>query len=114
MPEMTIRQLREIECKKLVRRKTGKDPTAEEMKEAWRIMNSFYRLYHLAERNLFGRGTEASEEQERKRFARLDKKLREDYNLELVYTGAHLPSIGFHYGENNEYYYQYVWKWFYE
>lgn len=109
----TIKQLREVECRKLVKRLHPGDATEEEMREAWRIMRSYYRLYYLSKRNMFGRGTEASEEQERKWFARLDKTLRENYRLELVYI-ADLPSIGFHYGENNEGYYEYIWKWFYE
>lgn len=101
MKKMTIAEMRERELHRLVSFKTS-DPTAEDIAEARRMMNSFYRLCGLAERNLYlannertcnSRYTAQSEEKESRWHERLDKEFARVYGLRLVYCG-YMPSIG--------------------
>ena len=101
MARMTIAQLRERELNRLVAFKTD-SPTREDYKEARRMMNSFYRLCGLCERNLYltndsetanRKSTNYSEVREDKWHKRLDKEFRDIYGLRLVYCG-YCPSIG--------------------
>jgi len=93
--------MREAEVLKLARFKNA-EPTAEDIAEARRNMNSFYRLCGLAERNLYlsndertanRRSTAESEAKEERWYARLDKVFSDVYGLRLVYCG-YMPSIG--------------------
>lgn len=101
MARMTIAQLRERELKRLVEFKTD-SPTNEDYREARRMMNSFYRLCGLCERNLYltndsgtanRKSTHSSESREDRWHKRLDKEFYDTYGLRLVYCG-YCPSIG--------------------
>ena len=98
---MTIAELRRKEVRRLAEFKSNK-PTETDYDEAQRLMNSFYRLCHLAEGNLYRTNCEAtcntartkkSEEREYNWWKRLDAKFNELYGLRLVYCG-YMPSIG--------------------
>lgn len=98
---MTIAQLREREIDRLVAYKTD-NPTDADYREAHRMMNSFYRLCGLCERNLYlandertcnSRYTKESEDKEERWYKRLGKQFKEIYNLDLYYAG-YCPSIG--------------------
>lgn len=100
MPKMTIAQLRERELSRLVSFKTTA-PTEEDFQEARKLMNSFYRLCGLSERNLYLANdartcnlasTRRSEERESKWWSRLDNLFSQTYGLNLVYCG-YAPSI---------------------
>ena len=101
MARMTIAQLREREVRNLARFKS-ENPTDEDIAEARRNMNSFYRLCGLCETNLYlsndertaNRGsTHRSEAREEAWHERLDKSFKDTYGLRLVYCG-YTPSIG--------------------
>ena len=101
MAKLTIAQLREKEVKRLAQFHTD-NPTEEDIMKARKLMNSFYRLCGLSERNLYltncehtcnKPSTKESEEREYKWFKLLNKEFREFCGLELVYCGYH-PSIG--------------------
>ena len=98
---MTIAQLREQEIDRLVAYKTD-FPTDADYREAHRMMNSFYRLCGLAERNLYlannerscnSRYAQESENKEERWYKRLGKQFKEIYNLDLYYV-SYLPAIG--------------------
>ena len=98
--KFTVAELREKEIPKLVAFKTN-NPCQTDFEEARRLMNSFYRLCGLAEKNLYlantertcnKRSTKASEEREEKWFKRLDAEFRKVYGLSLTYCG-YAPSI---------------------
>lgn len=100
MARMTIAQLREREVERLAKFKT-ENPTTEDINNARKIMNSFYRLCGLCETNLYlandertynKASTKRSEEREAQWVKRLDKWL-EPYGLQLFYSG-YCPSIG--------------------
>ena len=102
--KMTIAQMRERELERLVAYKT-ENPTEEDFDEARKIMNSFYRLCGLAERNLYlsnderfcnRESTKRSEEREYIWSKRLSKQFTETYGLQIFYSG-YLPSIGVKY-----------------
>lgn len=119
MRQPTIAEFRERELKKLVSFKTG-NPTYEDYAEAKRLMNSFYRLCGLCERNLYLSNeertcnlisTKRSEEKEERWWNRLDNMFHETYGLNLVYCG-YAPSIvskGKHGGVQEE-----IQRFFYE
>lgn len=101
MARKTVAQLREAEVDKLVHFKTD-DPTEEDYAEARTVMNSFYRLCALAEKNLYlandertcnTKYTHDSEAKEQRWLERLNKKFMETYGLCLYYAG-YAPSIG--------------------
>jgi hypothetical protein len=103
----TIAQLREREVKKLASFKNP-DPTEEDIQEARKNMNSYYRLCGLSETNLYlsndertcnSTYTKKSEDRETKWHKRLDKVFKDTYGLRLVYCG-YFPSIG-ELGEHN-------------
>ena len=96
----TIAQLREREVHRLAGFKSA-NPTDADIEEARRLMNSFYRLCGLCERNLYlannertcnSRSTQLSEEREDRWWKRLDKEFHRLYGLNLVYCG-YAPSI---------------------
>lgn len=69
---------------------------------ATRLMNSFYRLCGLAERNLYLanderthalKSTQKSEEREERWYKRLSGEFEKNYGLTLTYCG-YMPSIG--------------------
>ena len=100
MARMTIAQLREKEVERLARYKTD-DPTENDIVEARRCMNSFYRLCGIDERLLYLENderwhdkpyTKRLEEQRDKWHKRLDKQFNDLYGLRLVYCG-YCPSI---------------------
>ena len=100
MRKLTIAQQRERELQRLVGYKTS-NPSASDINEARRLMNSLYRLCGLCEKNLWLENTErtcnlkstqASEERERRWWQRLDKDFKEIYGLRLVYCG-YMPSV---------------------
>lgn len=101
MARMTIAQLREREVKRLACFKNP-NPTDEDIREARRNMNSFYRLCGLCETNLYLSNDERtcnrpstvrSHDREDKWHYRLDRIFEETYGLRLVYCG-YTPSIG--------------------
>ena len=101
MARMTIAQLREREVRNLAKFKS-ENPTVDDIREARRNMNSFYRLCGLCERNLYlsndeysanRASTHRSEAREDAWHDRLDKIFRDTYGLRLVYCG-YAPSIG--------------------
>lgn len=97
----TVHEQREIELRRLARFKR-EDPTDEDIAEARSLMNSFYRLCGLCERNVRLANTEStwnlrstkrSEERERRWYERLNAKFQDLYGLCLTYCG-YMPSIG--------------------
>lgn len=100
MRTMTIADLRKNAIYKLATRK-NEFPTLEDLQDATRLMNSFYRLAGLDERLLYLQNSErtcnllSTQQKEIKAFAwykRLDKELREGYNARIKYFG-YLPTI---------------------
>ena len=100
MARMTIAQLREKEVERLARYKTD-EPTEDDIKEARRCMNSFYRLCGIDERLLYLENdarfcdkpyTKRLDEKRDKWHKRLDKQFHDLYGLNLVYCG-YCPSI---------------------
>lgn len=100
MAKMTIAQLREREVERLARYKTS-EPTEADIAEAKSIMNSFYRLCGLADRNLYLANeewscnlasTKESEDREYRWYKRLNEQFKANYGLELYYF-SWLPSI---------------------
>lgn len=100
MRQPTIAERREREIPRLVAFKT-ENPTEEDFREARRLMNSFYRLCGLSERNLYLSNeertcnlasTQRSEDREMRWHERLDKAFHDTYGLNLVYCG-YMPSI---------------------
>lgn len=101
MRKPTVAECRAMEIQKLVSFKTD-HPTQADIDEARRLMNSFYRLCGLAERNLYLSNNEHtanlkrtadSEERECEWHRRLDQEFNRLYGLRLVYCG-YMPSIG--------------------
>ena len=101
MARMTIAQLREKEIDRLVSFRTN-EPTEQDYEHARRLMNSFYRLCGLAERNLYlandertcnRKSTHDSEERESAWYKRLCKEFTAFCGLTLFYAG-YAPSIG--------------------
>lgn len=104
MAKMTIAQMREREVEKLATI-GNTNPTEQDIREAQRLMNSFYRLCGLCETNLYlsnnertanTRRTAESEARQDKWFERLNKEFNELYGLQLYYCGF-CPSIGHDY-----------------
>lgn len=100
MARMTIAQMREREVLRLARAKE-ENPSAETIREAQRLMNSFYRLAALDDRNLYlsnnertanSRYTAQSEERAYKWWLRLRDEFRAFCGYSLEYFG-HLPTI---------------------
>lgn len=96
----TIREMREKELGRLVAFKTD-SPTEHDFEEARKLMNSFYRLCGLEEKNLYLINDERtcnlpstgmSEKRAEKWRRRLNKELQK-YGLRLFYAG-YAPSIG--------------------
>ena len=101
MKKLTVAEMREKELERLIAFKTS-TPTEADRVEARRMMNSFYRLCGLCERNLYltedertcnRRSTKESEEREARWFHRLNDEFKKVYGLELDY-GGYMPSIG--------------------
>lgn len=101
MAKMTIAKCREREVYRLAEYH-AKDPSREDIEKAWYLMNSFYRLCGLCERNLYLayddrtanlKSTKASEEREYKWYKRLSKDFEDFSGLTLTYCG-YMPSIG--------------------
>lgn len=100
MRKMSIAELREKEVYRLATFK-NENPTNEDIANARKIMNSFYRLCGLCEKNLYlandekwcnTRYTRDSEERESKWVDRLNIALK-PYGLQLFFCG-YCPSIG--------------------
>lgn len=118
MAQMTIAQLRERTIEELVKHKT-ENSTSEDYAEARKIMNSYYRLVGLCEKNLYLTNderwhdrpyTKQSEAREDRWYKRLDKQFSEIYGLHLVYCGYY-PSIGMR-DEHGAFYHQ-IFTYFY-
>ena len=101
MAKMTIAQLREREVKRLAEYHNP-EYTENDLQTAQKLMNSFYRLCGLSERNLYLANdekwcnkayTKKSEERESKWCKRLSAQFKEFAGLELYYAG-YCPSIG--------------------
>ena len=101
MAKMTIAQCREREVYRLAEYH-AKDPSREDIEKAWYLMNSFYRLCGLCERNLYLandertanlKSTKESEDREYKWYKRLSKEFEDFAGLTLTYCG-YVPSIG--------------------
>ena len=101
MARPTIAQLREVELSRLVAVKTA-TPADLDYAQARTIMNRYYRLCALSERNFYIANDERtcdtawakrSEAKEERLFTRLNQDFKEIYHLELVYTGI-APRIG--------------------
>lgn len=101
MAKMTIAQMREREVRRLAEYHADV-PTKEDLNEARRLMNSFYRLCGLAETNLYlandpekysPKRLKASEEKESRWYDRLSKEFEKFAGLRLFYAG-YCPSIG--------------------
>ena len=116
----SIKELREREVLKLVSFKTD-NPTPDDIAEASSLMNSFYRLCGLCERNLYlsnnertcnSRHTRESEDRASRWSDRLDEKFKNTYGLRLVYCG-YLPSIGVVYQPGGGFS-EKITRWFYE
>lgn len=97
---MTIAEKRRKAIKELVMRKTA-HPTQQDIDNARKAMNSYYRLCGIEERLLYlennertcnGWGTKRLEERRDKWFLRLNEIFKINYNAELVYF-SYLPSI---------------------
>lgn len=102
MARMTIAQMRERDIIKLAAMHS-ENPTENDIAEAKRLFNSYYRLCGLSETNLYLQNDEKrhdtwyakqSEEKESKWYARLDKEFNNFAKLRLVYCGYY-PSIGY-------------------
>ena len=98
---MTIAQMRAAEVRRLARYHRA-DFGEDDVREARRLMNSFYRLCGLAERNLYlandertvnRSSTKASEDREYRWYKRLSAEFMAFAGLELAYCG-YMPSIG--------------------
>lgn len=97
----SIKESRERELERLVAFKTN-NPSDEDFANARKLMNSFYRLCALAERNLYLQNTsetcntiyaKESDEKETRWYERLKKQFQNEYGLTLYYSG-YAPSIG--------------------
>ena len=119
MGKMSIAELREAEVRKLAAMGCP-EPSEGDVAEARRLMNSFYRLCGLCERNLYlandartcnRRSTKQSEEKEHKWWKRLDAAFTKKYGLQLVYCG-YCPSIGT-VGEHHAFS-EKITRWFYQ
>lgn len=100
MRKPSIAQMRWDEVKRLASIH-AEDYTEEDLREAERLMNSYYRLCGLAERNLYlandertcnRKSTEQSEERELRWYKRLSDEFKAFSGLELV-SFSYLPSI---------------------
>lgn len=98
---MTVAQMRAGEVRRLARYHRA-DFSEDDVREARRLMNSFYRLCALAERNLYLANdertvnlssTKASEDREHRWYKRLSAEFMAFAGLELAYCG-YMPSIG--------------------
>ncbi len=96
MRKPTVAELRERELPKLAAFKTD-NPSADDLSEARRIMNRFYRLCGLSERNFYLSndekrhdlpGTRESEEKEDRLWRELDADVHRLYGLNIVYCGV--------------------------
>lgn len=101
MNKLTIAERREKELDILISYKTS-NPTPADYKEARKVMNSYYRLCGLCDRNSMLTNeeytcnlasTHKSEEREAKWFRRLQKTFKEIYGLDLFYVSWY-PLIG--------------------
>ena len=99
--KMTIAQLREQEIIRLAGFHSA-NPSDADIREARRLMNSFYKLCGLCEKNLYLtndekfhslKSTRESEEREERWRDRLSAEFEKFAGLRLVYCG-YLPSIG--------------------
>lgn len=97
---MTIAQHREKEVVRLAKYKSD-NPSEDEISEARTVMNSYYRLCGLCEKNLIlandertcnRRSTALSEAKEERWSKRLNDKLQSQYGLRLLWCG-YLPHI---------------------
>lgn len=116
----SVKELREREVLRLVSFKTN-NPTPEDIEEATCMMNSFYRLCGLCERNLYLtneestcnlKSTKASEDRQSRWSDKLDRAFKDIYGLRLVYCG-YMPSIGVVY-EPGGGFSEKITRWFYE
>lgn len=101
MRKKSIAELREQEVVRLAEYRSA-DPSDADICEARRLMNSFYRLCGLCERNLYLanddrthnlKSTKKSEEREERWRDRLNAEFESFAGLRLVYCG-YMPSIG--------------------
>lgn len=102
MPKMTIAQCREREVHRLAELHNPA-PAPEDIDKARRLMNSYYRLCGLCDRNLYlsneehtcnKLSTKRSEQREENWHERLNKEFEEFAGVSLVYCSWY-PSIGY-------------------
>lgn len=100
MAKMTIAQQRERAVYQLAQR-NGPTPTEQDLQDARRTMNSFYKLCGLDEQLLYlenderthdKQSTKDKAEKRDKWFDRLNSIFKKEYNARLIYFG-HLPTI---------------------
>lgn len=94
MARMTIAQQREKAVYQLAQRKNP-TPTEQDLQDARKTMNSFYRLCGLDEQLLYLENDERFHEKAAKRerwFERLNNVFKSEYNACLVYFG-YCPTI---------------------
>ena len=97
---MGVAENRRKEVVRLAKMKNP-EPSEDDVVEASKMMNSYYRLVHLFERNLLlsnceatcnRRSTLESEARENRWYLRLDKQFQDTYGLRLAYFGYY-PTI---------------------
>ena len=119
MARMTIAQLREREVDRLAHYH-AEEPTEDDYRTARKLMNSFYRLCGLAERNLYLANDERTCDRVSTRYSelrednwcrRLSKQFTAFAGLELFYTG-YAPSIGVKYENGGVC--EKITRWFYQ
>ena len=116
----TISEMRQKEVYRLAELKKNPTTATEDIKEAKKIMNSFYRLCGLCETNLYlannertcnTKRTAQSEEREQKWFDRLNKQFIDLYGVKMFYF-SYRPSI-MHFDEKNRPTSEAVYRYFY-
>lgn len=103
MTRMTIAQLREKDVERLSHYNNGEwnadEPSEEKRMIARRLMNSYYRLNGLAERNFYYSNdsrlhdkswVKESEEKEDRWYKRLRKEFKEYFGLDLYYSSFYV------------------------
>ena len=106
MAQLTIAQMRERDVEYLAHFVNGEwnetEPTEEKRETTKRLMNSYYRLNALCERNFYWSNdsvkhdkpwVKESEEREDKWYKRLKKEFKENFGLDLYYS-SFIVSIG--------------------
>ena len=101
MPRMTVAQIRARQVETLANYKTEK-PTEKDMATARTLLNSYYRLCGLADRNLYLANNERtcnsryyaeSEKKEERWVKSLSERMKDFNGLIVDYYGGYLPEI---------------------